>query len=193
MLATEAGLEGLLVTPGADLAYLTGYGPMPLERLTLLVVTPGREPVMLVPMLERPAALASAAGDLVEVLGWTDGEDPYEVAARLLPSGRLALSDQTWASHVLGLERAAGGLSLTTAGLALPLLRAVKDAEELAALRAVGAAVDGAFDDIVTVRFEGSPRISRTRSSRTGTRRWSSRSSAPGRTPPHRTTRCPSA
>lgn len=154
-LTDRAGLDGLLVTPGADLAYLTGYGPMPLERLTLLVVAPGRDPVLLVPMLERPAALASPAGDLVEVLGWTDGDDPYEAAARLAPSGRLALSDQTWASHVLGLERAADGLSLTTAGLALPLLRAVKDAEELAALRTAGAAADAAFADIATVRFEG--------------------------------------
>jgi Xaa-Pro aminopeptidase len=154
-LTTEAGLDGLLVTPGADLAYLTGYGPMPFERLTLLVVAPGRDPVLLVPMLERPAALASPAGDVVEVLGWTDGDDPYEAAARLLPSGRLALSDQTWASHVLGLERAADGFSLTAAGRALPLLRAVKDAGELAALRAVGAAADAAFGDIVTVRFEG--------------------------------------
>jgi Xaa-Pro aminopeptidase len=154
-LTTRAGLAGLLVTPGADLGYLTGYGPMPLERLTLLVVAPGRDPVMLVPMLERPAALASPAGSLLEVLGWTDGDDPYDAAARLLPSGRLALSDQMWAAHVLGLQRAADGLSLTTAGLALPLLRAVKDADELAALRAAGAAADAAFTDIAAVRFEG--------------------------------------
>jgi len=153
--AAGAGLAGVLVTPGADLRYLTGYGPMPLERLTMVVVAPGRDPVMLVPMLERPAALASPAGDLLEVLGWTDGEDPYEAAARLLPEGLLALSDQTWASHALGLERAADGRSFTTVGRALPLLRAVKDADELGALRAAAEAADAAFADIVTVRFGG--------------------------------------
>jgi Xaa-Pro aminopeptidase len=154
-MADRAGVAALLIGVGSDLRYLTGYEAMPLERLTLLVVAPGRDPVMLVPMLERPAALASAAGDLLEVLGWADGEDPYEAAARLLPRGTLALSDQAWASHVLGLERAAEGPSLTTVGAAVPLLRAVKDADELAALRAVGAAADAAFDDIVRVRFEG--------------------------------------
>jgi Xaa-Pro aminopeptidase len=128
---------------------------MPLERLTLLVVIPGREPVMLVPALERPGALASAAGDLLEVIGWRDGEDPYELAARLIPAGRLALSDQTWATHVLALQAAVEGASFATAGRALPLMRAVKDADELAALRAVGAAADAAFADITAVRFEG--------------------------------------
>ena len=151
----EAGLSGLLVTPGPDLGYLIGYAPMPLERLTVLVLAPGRDPVLLVPALERPAALASPARALVEVVGWTDAEDAYEAAARLVPAGRVALSDQTWASHVLGLQRAVEEASFTTAGTELPLLRAVKDADELAALRAVGAAADAAFADIIGVRFEG--------------------------------------
>ncbi|HSL66888.1 MAG TPA: aminopeptidase P family N-terminal domain-containing protein, partial [Actinomycetota bacterium] len=41
----EAGLSALLVTPGPDLFYLTGHAPPPLERLTLLVIAPGRGPV----------------------------------------------------------------------------------------------------------------------------------------------------
>jgi len=136
----EAELAGLLVTPGSDLAYLTGYGPLPLERMTLLVLVPGRAPVLLVPELERPAALMAPGADALEVLGWAEGEDPYEAAARLLPAGRLAISDQAWASHVLGLQKATEDGSFTTAGDALPLLRAVKDPDELAALRAVGGA-----------------------------------------------------
>jgi len=153
--AAEAGLAGLLVTPGPDLGYLTGYAPLPLERLTLLVVAEGREPVLLVPALERPGALASPAGGVLEVLGWMDGQDPYEVAAGLLPAGRLALSDQTWAAHVIGLQRTVPDASFTTLGEALPLLRAVKDEDELAALRAVGAAADAAFAGILDARFQG--------------------------------------
>ena len=151
----EAELAGLLVTPGSDLAYLTGYGPLPLERMTLLVLVPGRAPVLLVPELERPAALMVPGAAALEVLGWAEGEDPYEAAARLLPAGRLAISDQAWASHVLGLQKATEDGSFTTAGDALPLLRAVKDPDELAALRAVGSAADAAFAGIAAVRFEG--------------------------------------
>ena len=42
--------------PSPDLAYLTGYEPMPLERPTLLVIRPDGDPVLLVPELERPLA-----------------------------------------------------------------------------------------------------------------------------------------
>jgi D-alanyl-D-alanine dipeptidase len=153
--AHGAGLAALLVTPGPDLVYLTGYAPLPLERLTLLVVATARDPVLVVPALERPAAVASPLGRSIEVVGWADGEDPYEVAGRLVPSGRLAISDQAWASHVLGFQRASEGVSLSTIGAALPNLRAVKDADELAALRAVGAAADAAFADVLGVRFAG--------------------------------------
>ena len=153
--AADAGLASLLVTPGPDLAYLTGYAPLPLERLTMLVVAAGRKPVLLVPTLERPAAVTSPVGDEIEIIGWTDGEDQYRAAARLVPSGRCAISDQTWGSHVIGLQRALEGSSFTTVGEALPRLRAVKDPDELEALRQVAASADAAFADVVGVRFEG--------------------------------------
>src|SRR6266540_5508669 len=144
--AGDAGLGALLVTPGPDLLYLTGHGPPPLERLTLLVIAPGRGPVLLVPLLERPAALASPAADRIEVLGWADGEDPYAVAAGLLPPGLLGVTDQTWASHVLGLQEAAADRTLVAAGRTMPPLRAVKDEEELAVLARAASAADAAFD-----------------------------------------------
>jgi Xaa-Pro aminopeptidase len=153
--AGEAGLSALLATPGPDLFYLTGHAPPPLERLTLLVVAPDRPPVMLVPLLERPAALASPAADRIEVVGWADGDDPYAVAAELLPPGRLAVTDQTWASHVLGLQEAAKDRTFVAAGRAMPPLRAVKDEEELAALAKAASAADAAFADILHVAFAG--------------------------------------
>jgi D-alanyl-D-alanine dipeptidase len=151
----EAGLGALLVTPGPDLLYLTGHAPPPLERLTLLVIAPARDPVLLVPLLERPAALGSPAADRIEVLGWVDGEDPYAVAAGLLPPGRMAVTDQTWASHVLGLQEASAGRTFVAAGRAMPPLRLVKDDWELATLAEAASAADAAFADIVLVPFAG--------------------------------------
>ena len=119
----EAGLGGLLVTPGANLGYLTGYAPMPLERLTVLILAAGRDPVMIVPMLERPSALASPAGEGIDIVGWTDGENPYALTAGLLggsddrmAAGAFAISDDAWASHVLKLERAAEHIELAAFG-----------------------------------------------------------------------------
>lgn len=60
--AAKARLTGLLVTPGPDLTYLTGYAPIAVsERLTMLATQPGREPAMIVPTLERPDAEAGPA------------------------------------------------------------------------------------------------------------------------------------
>jgi D-alanyl-D-alanine dipeptidase len=42
-MAEAAGLSGVLVAPGPDLLYLTGYAPAITERLTMLVVSaPGQ-------------------------------------------------------------------------------------------------------------------------------------------------------
>ncbi|HZD79080.1 MAG TPA: aminopeptidase P family N-terminal domain-containing protein, partial [Actinomycetota bacterium] len=143
--AGEAGLAGLLVTPGPDLRYLSGHAPPPLERLTLLALRPGRDPVMLLPALEAPAARSAPGIGTVELTTWEDGEDPYAAAARIVGVGRYAISDQAWATHVLGLLGAISGCELVPRGTALPLLRARKDREELRLLARAGAGADASF------------------------------------------------
>ncbi len=159
--AREAGLTGLLVSPGPDLAYFTGYAPPETERLTLLTIpaegtgTTGGASVV-VPLLER-GDLASAPGaDGLDVVTWRDGDDEHDAAARLLAAdGTYAVSDATWALHVLGLERALPGVRLTAFSDAVPTLRAVKDAAEVERLAAAGAAADAAFADVLGVAFAG--------------------------------------
>ena len=153
--AEAAGLGGILVSPGPDLAYLTGHTPMPLERLTLLVLAAGRDPVLVVPTLERPLAAAVAGGSRLGLLDWRDGtEDPYELVAGLLGPGRYAVTDRTWASHLLALQ-SASGRDFVAAGTVLPLLRAIKDPDELERLRAAGRAADAAFEDVLALPFAG--------------------------------------
>jgi Xaa-Pro aminopeptidase len=156
--AAAANLAVVAVAPSPDLVYLAGYDPPPLERLTLLVIRPRREPVLLVPSLEVPLALASPLGEAAAVIGWGDGDDPYAAAARLMPAdGRVAVGDRTWAAHLLGLQRAAPGAAFVSASPVISRLRAVKDADELAALGRAGRAADETFRRICTMRFEGRP------------------------------------
>lgn len=152
-----AGLDGVLVTPGPDLAWLTGYRPTALtERLTLLLLATDREPTLLVPTLERPDAERAEGVAATAVLDWVDGTDPFVVAAgQLRPGGRYGISDSAWALHLLGLQEQAPGTTYTALTRALPMLRAVKDAGELARLAAAGAAADATYDEIVGVRFAG--------------------------------------
>ncbi|MFJ6389858.1 aminopeptidase P family protein [Streptomyces sp. NPDC091972] len=155
--AADAGLAGLLVAPGPDLVWLTGYAPTAAtERLTLLVLAPGQDPVLVVPTLEAPDAAKAAGASALTLRDWTDGKDPYAATAALLDAGgRFGISDNAWAMHLLGLQKALPGTSYASLTEALPMLRAVKDAAELELLAAAGAAADAAFEEIRKVRFGG--------------------------------------
>lgn len=85
--AAEAGLAGVLVAPGPDLVYLTGYRPVNTERLTVLVLTPGQEPVLVVPTLEAPDAEKAVGAPALTLRDWTDGKDPYAVTAPCSTAG----------------------------------------------------------------------------------------------------------
>jgi Xaa-Pro aminopeptidase len=157
--AAEAGAQGfsgLVASPSPDLVYLSGYDPMLLERPTLLVLRSDAEPAMLVPALELPLARQSPVGDRIELVEWSDGDDPYEAASRLLPAdGRIAVGDRLWASHLLGLQSALPGTTFASASAVLGRLRAVKDDDELASLRSAAHAADAAFDAILGEAFVG--------------------------------------
>ncbi|MFG3505412.1 M24 family metallopeptidase [Streptomyces sp. NPDC047821] len=155
--AAAAGLAGLLVAPGPDLAHLTGYRPTAdTERLTLLVLAPGHDPVLVVPALEAPDAERAPGAAALTLRDWTDGTDPYAATAPLLdPKGRFGVSDNAWAMHLLGLQKELPDSSYAALSDALPMLRAVKDASELARLEAAGAAADEAYREILQVRFAG--------------------------------------
>ena len=91
--AASAGLAGVLVGPGPDLTWLTGYRPGITERLTLLVLTPGRPATLVVPALERPDAAESPGASALTLLPWSDGDDPYQAVAPLLrPDGRYGIA-----------------------------------------------------------------------------------------------------
>lgn len=152
-----AGVDGVLVTPGPDLVWLTGYQPTAItERLTMLVLTADREPTLLVPTLERPDAERADGTAATTVVDWRDGADPYAAASGLLrPDGRYAISDSAWAMHLLGLQTRLPRTAYDSVTTRLPMLRAVKDANELARLEAAGAAADATYEQILDVRFSG--------------------------------------
>jgi Xaa-Pro aminopeptidase len=143
-----AGLDALLLTPGADLRYLTGYDAHALERLTCLVLPAAGAALLVVPALEEPAAHASAAGRLaagsgLEIRAFPEGADAYAlVAGALAGPARVGLADRMWAEQVLAFRAALPGAAQVLAGDVLRPLRVRKSAAEVAALRRAGAAID---------------------------------------------------
>ena len=139
-----AGLDAVLLTPGPDLRYVTGYDATQLERLTCLAVPADGDPALFVPRLELPAAQASPAGSLgLEMVTWEETADPFRmVADRLGNVAAIGLSDRMWALFVLRFRDALPSARLALASSALRPMRIRKTAAEVEALREAGAAID---------------------------------------------------
>jgi Xaa-Pro aminopeptidase len=140
-----AGLDALLLSPGSDLRYLTGYDAHAGERLTLLVLPAEGEPTLIVPTLERPAAEASPAPATgVRLVDHPDGTDPYPLVTAALggPVGAVGLADRMWAEQVLALRAVLPDARQRLASAVLRELRIHKSAAEVAALAEAGAAID---------------------------------------------------
>ena len=114
--AERRDLAALLLTPSPDYAYLLGYRPPALERLTCLVLPAGGMPTVVLPRLEEPLA-RHELGDLVdsvELATWDESDDPFRLVRGLLAgrNGRVGVQDQMHARFVLRLRAALDPIEL---------------------------------------------------------------------------------
>jgi Xaa-Pro aminopeptidase len=143
-LTVEHNLGGLLIGVGPELRYLIGYDAIVSERLTMLVVIPGQQPVLVVPRLERPAAEAGLRTP-VTLMTWGETQDPHLLVMQLLsaaPHEHVGVSDRLWASHLIRLQQAMSTMRFESATPVVRTLRVVKDAEEIGLLRLAAQAAD---------------------------------------------------
>jgi Xaa-Pro aminopeptidase len=137
----DQGIDVTLLSVGHDLPYLTGYHAMPLERLTMLVVPRDGEPTLVIPRLEAPRV--EMMPGVFSLLAWNETDDPTALVADLATGARtVAVGDQMWARFLVELLPLLPGAEYRRAVDVVGPLRQVKDAAEIAALEAAGAAVD---------------------------------------------------
>jgi Xaa-Pro aminopeptidase len=156
--AASRGIGALLITPSADYEYLLGYRPPALERLTCLILPVDGTPTLVVPRLELSLARHSIGGlaDAVELVPWDETDDPFRmVSGRLVGALRVGLQDQMWSRFVLQLRALLDPAELVDASPAVGAVRRVKQVEEVARLRAAGAAADEAMRGITAERLSG--------------------------------------
>ncbi len=140
----DAGLDGLVITPGYDLRYLSGSRAQTFERLTALVVPAAGDPTVVVPRLELASLKGSAIAELgLTVRDWVDGDDPYQLVSAALGGApaATAVTDSMPALHLLPLAGVLG-VSPVLATDILRRLRMVKEECEIDALRKAGSAID---------------------------------------------------
>ena len=150
----DRGLAALLLSPGSDLAYLTGYRIFGSERLTCLVLGATGDATLVVPTLEAPRAKV-AAPDLAQRT-WEETDDPHALVASLVTArGGVAVADQMWALFTLRLQQSLRGREFSLASALTRELRMRKDAGERDALRAVSASADRAYRRVLECAFAG--------------------------------------
>jgi Xaa-Pro aminopeptidase len=153
--AGRHGLGALLVTPSADLVYLTGYAPLALPRLTCLVLRPGADPVLLVPQLERPLAEDAGMAKVAEVVSWGETDDPYARVSEIVgPAERAACSARMWASHLLRFEAVFDATRFSSATEVIGPIRAIKDSREVDLLKRAARYADETFARLLQTRIE---------------------------------------
>lgn len=139
----QAGNDLLLVTPGADLRYLTGYDALPLERLTCLAISSTGQSWMVVPTLEKPAAQAHHIEEMgIDLIDWNETQNPYQVFANHVGDfSSVLVNNLMWVEKAFHLQDAFK-TRVQLANTLIADLRAIKTDYEMQALKEAGAAID---------------------------------------------------
>lgn len=145
-LCRDKNVAGLIVPPGAQLAYLTGSWISTHERFTALVIPASGTPIFLVPGVDRGDLIHSAITEMnVEVVAWNDGEDAHRLAASHIGAAAgstVAVGADMTADHLLEIQAILENVKTVLATHILAELFVSKDTDEIEQLRHAAAAID---------------------------------------------------
>ncbi len=151
------GIDLMFLPRSASLVYLTGiprdepnYGNTvhPGEWVTGAWLAPGKAPILTLPRMTAEFHLGVNDFD-VRIL--PDTADPLELLRRVfsdlgVQSGAtVALEERAWAETVIGIQAVLGTIDLRSAAQLIMPLRMIKDADEIALMRAAGVITEKAY------------------------------------------------
>lgn len=140
-------LETVYVTNPISIAYLTGFFANPHERLMALAVR-SNDATLIVPALEHEKATRIARD--VSVLGWRDGEDPYELVARAIgQAGDIAVEKEHITLAVAEtITTRTGASELVDVGREIRHMRLLKRPDEVEKIQRAAQITDEAGDSV---------------------------------------------
>lgn len=150
----EAAL--LVIAPGANMRYLTGFTDESQERPLLFFVFAEKQPAFLVPELYASQVESHAAFPPSHV--WQDSEGPQPALQDLVrgfSGGKVLVDDAMPAKDLLLLQKTLVGARFAPASSLMGRLRMKKSAEELSAMTRAAAIADQAFLAILDQPFSG--------------------------------------
>ena len=147
----ERGFDGALISPGANLYYLTGLHIHEAgERPTILVVSSDGDYRLLAPSLYENVVRT------FPVTFWRDGENPYEKLAWILAefelsSGRLLIEDTMRADWLIKILRIGNrAFEFYPLGSVIRELRMRKEEHEIEMMKHAAKVVDRVFEELLS-------------------------------------------
>ena len=133
----KKGISCMLITPGPDMKYLTGYSLWADERLLAVVISPGHTPFLIANKLYGQSLAEVPYKDIIY---WTDTENPYfmlkqEIENRGIFMECLAVDDTMSARLLIPVLQLFPQARIVLASEILAKLRLYKDRYEMEAMR----------------------------------------------------------
>ena len=149
----------LLVTPGPNLRYLTDYKAKNLERLTCLAISKDRKPILVVPELEKLAALGAGIDEnIFDLVTWKEGSNPYDLFNNF-EIEKVFIDEKMTADKVLAFQNVFNKSIFINASKVMTPLRSVKSDYEIEELKNVGKMIDLVHDDMSKIIQPGMAEI----------------------------------
>ncbi len=140
----QDGVDYLLLGPSSNMFYFSGLRTWADERLQLLIIPASGLPAAVLPAMYGEKARGVIAGRF-PLFVWEDRQDPLEQVRELISARdglRVAVDDNLWSSHLIGLMDILTGSSYGPASRVVDFLRKYKDEEEIALMARAGEVAD---------------------------------------------------
>ena len=155
-LMQDFDVSTLLITPGSNLRYLTGYKAKNLERLTCLVLQKDELPAIIVPKLEKLATMDSGIKDLgIEIITWEETESSYSKIKIPKSQGLVAVDSHMNATKMLDFQNYFIDKKFVDAKIIMNAIRSKKSQYEIDQLALAGKFIDMVHEQIPRIFEKG--------------------------------------
>lgn len=144
-------VNSVIIPPGPNFFYLTGFETESMERLAALIVTDSGI-TAIVPELMRDQLLENSWLD--DLVSWNDSQDPYSLLKTIIPGGRIAIDGGLPYLHYRRIRNVIEGDELLADDLTVSL-RMKKDEHELAAIAEAVHRSEAALEDLLDILSVG--------------------------------------
>jgi Xaa-Pro aminopeptidase len=156
-LVNDHALDGFLAQTPASLGYLVEFPEDAHERFMVLAVHKSGQHCLICPAL---SSIQARRAGITNIRDWRDGENPVALFSDLIEewngeAGVFLVDDHMPAKMLLEMQQAFIGIRFVSGGSYLGQLTGVKDAEELAKMKAAGELADQVFLKVKSSLSEG--------------------------------------